>query len=225
MANRLQTARDFNPYAPGVTMEELQQIRRQLAKVMNQRMVRLENTVSPKSGEAYTFGGYDVMQDYLKDKGRKAVSETKGARFSEVMAPKGMTKSDLQKEIRAMQNFESMPSTRISGMHAIERKRIETFTNPDPTITKRKALSEKTVSNKDFYDFLNSKTYEELAKSFSSDILVEEYDRAARKGLTKTQIQRALNEYMQNSKKMSIKGIRRKLSARTIKKKSSRKRK
>ena len=82
----LQYARDFNPYAKDVTLEELQRVRRQLAKVMNQRMVRLEQNKSPITGESYTFGAYDIMRDYLGAKDRN--------RFSEVLKPATMTKSE-----------------------------------------------------------------------------------------------------------------------------------
>lgn len=199
MANRLQYARDFNPYAKGVTLEELQRVRRQLAKVMNQRMVRLEQSKSDITGESYTFGAYDIMSDYLSGKDRN--------RFSEVLKPSNMTKSDIQKEIRALQGFEEMKSSRVGGMKEIERARIKTFTGGDMNI------SEEVVKSKDFYDFLNSATYEELTRSFDSETLIEEYSRAAERGATKKQIVKALNDYSKRSKRVSVKGIQKQLGA------------
>ena len=199
MANRLQYARDFNPYAKDVTLEELQRVRRQLAKVMNQRMVRLEQTKSDITGESYTFGAYDIMSDYLSGKDRN--------RFSEVLKPSNMTKSDIQKEIRALQGFEEMKSSRVGGMKEIERARIKTFTGGDMNI------SEEVVRSKDFYDFLNSATYEELTRSFDSETLIEEYSRAAERGATKKQIVKALNDYSKRSKRVSVKGIQKQLGA------------
>lgn len=199
MANRLQYARDFNPYAKGVTLEELQRVRRQLAKVMNQRMVRLEQSKSDITGESYTFGAYDIMSDYLSGKDRN--------RFSEVLKPSNMTKSDIQKEIRALQGFEEMKSSRVGGMKEIERARIKTFTGGDMNI------SEEVVRSKDFYDFLNSATYEELTRSFDSETLIEEYSRAAERGATKKQIVKALNDYSKRSKRVSVKGIQKQLGA------------
>lgn len=207
MANRLQYARDFNPYGKNVTIEEIQRVRRQLAKVMNQRMVRLEQNKSPITGEPYTFGAYDLMRDYLKKKDRN--------RFSEVLKPKDMSKRDLQKEIRELQGFEELKSSRISGMHQIEKLRKETLTSDvvvDGQIVRR-ALSEETVSNKDFYDFLNSKTYSELVEKIDSDKIVETFDRASTEGATKDQIVSALNEYIKSAKRLSIKGVKRALGA------------
>lgn len=202
----LQYAREFNPYSKDVTLEELQKVRRQLAKVMNQRMVRLENTKSPVTGESYTFGAYDVMRDYLGNRDRN--------RFSEVLNPKDMSKSDIQKEIRVLQGFEDMKSSRIAGMHEIEKARIKTLTEGTGS---REGLSKEVVSNKEFYDFLNSSTYEELSKSFDSETLIEEYSKAAERGATKRQIVRALNKYSKESKRMSVKGVRKQLGAIKIK--------
>ena len=212
MANRLQSARDFNPYGAGVTMDELRKVRRQLAKVVNQRMVRLENTKSPITGETYDFGAYDLMQDYLKDKGRNRFDE----RLKVADPSKDYSKRELQKEIRILQNFEQMPSSRVAGQKAIERRRIETFVQGNED-TGRKGLSRATVTNKDFYDFLNSKTYEELSNSFSSDDLVEEYDKASERGLSKDDIIDALEEYAEQHKRMSLKGIKRALRAKKVK--------
>ena len=221
MANRLQSARDFNPYEKGVTMDELQRVHRQLAKVLNQRMVRLENTQSSISGEAYTFGAYDVMQDYLKEQGRQGKNGK--SRFDERIQPKSdgnpLKRGQLQKEILKMQKFEQMPSSRVAGMKAIEKKRIETFVNPDPDLNKRKPLTKKTVNMKEFYDFLNSATFTEIANSISSDVIVEEYDKAADRGVSPKKIAEAFEEYRKKTKRLSVKGLQRKLGAKKLLKK------
>lgn len=210
-AGKLQQARDFNPYEKGVTVEELQKIHRQLAKVLNQRMVRLENTKSSITGEAYTFGAYDLMQDYLDRQGKKGDK----LRFTESLSAGGMSKAELQKEIRKMQRFESFESSRVGGMKAIEARRAKSFT--ERSEEGQTPISAQTVSSKDFYDFLNSKTYEELSRMVSSDVLVEEYDRAAQRGVSREKIEAALQEYVEKARKVSIKGIRRKLRSRKIK--------
>lgn len=215
MANRLQQARDFNPYAADVTVEELQQVRRQLSKVMNQRMKRLEDATSPVTGKKYTYGAYDIMQDYLKKEGRTGKAE--GLRFSETLSAGGKSEDQLKKEIRILQGFEDLPSSRVAGQRAIEQKRIETFVTPDKKKTKRKGLHEPIVSDKDFYDFLNSSTFEEISRSISSDIIVEEYDRAADRGVSREKIEDALKEYMQKAERLSITGVRRKLRSRKLK--------
>lgn len=211
MPGKLQQARDFNPYEKGVTVEELQKIHRQLAKVLNQRMVRLENTKSPITGEAYTFGAYDLMQDYLDRQGKKGDK----LRFTESLSAGGMSKAELQKEVRKMQRFESFESSRVGGMKAIEARRAKSFT--ERSEEGQTPISAQTVSSKDFYDFLNSKTYEELSRMVSSDVLVEEYDRAAQRGVSREKIEAALQDYVEKARKVSIKGIRRKLRSRRIK--------
>ena len=212
MANRLQQAREFDPYGKGVTVEELRAIRRQLSKVMNQRMVRLEQAKSPVTGESYTFGSYDKMQDYLESKGRAPMKGTDIRRFSEVLDP-GMSKRELQKEIRALQGFEEQVSSRVAGMKQIERQRIKTMIEA--------GLDPNTARSKDFYDFLNSKTYEELLKSFTSEDIIEEYDRAAKKEKTSgEEIAEAFRNYIENeSGRISLKSLRASLGTTTIKKK------
>ena len=219
----LQYARQFNPYGKNVSMDELLQIRRQLAKVLNQRMVRLENTKSPITGEAYTFGAYDLMQDYLTDHGKTGDKK----RFTEKLnvnigkdPEKIMDKAAIQKEIREMQGFEDMISSRISGMHAIENQRVKTFETS--VEDGRAALSHETVTNKEFYDFLNSATYEELSKSLDSNDIVELYDRASGEGLSQDEITKAIITYSKRARKISVKGLERSLHRKALKKRKKR---
>lgn len=212
MANRLQQARDFDPYGKGATIEDLRKIRRQLAKVMNQRMVRLEQAKSPVTGESYTFGSYDKMQDYLTAQGRAPIKGTDIRRFSETLDP-GMSRRQLQKEIRALQGFEEQVSSRVAGMKQIERQRIKTMSEA--------GLDPNTARSKDFYDFLNSKTYEELLKSFTSEDIIEEYDRKARKEKTSSEeIAESFRNYLENETgRISLKSLRKSLGTTTIRKK------
>ena len=212
MANRLQQAREFDPYGKGVTIEELRKIRRQLSKVMNQRMVRLEQAKSPVTGESYTFGSYDKMQDYLTAQGKAPIKGTDIRRFSETLDP-GMSRRQLQKEIRALQGFEEQVSSRVAGMKQIERQRIKTMTE--------QGLDPSTARSKDFYDFLNSKTYEELLKSFTSEDIIEEYDRKAKKEKTSgEEIAESFRNYLENETgRISLKSLRKSLGTTTIKKK------
>ena len=118
-----------------------------------------------------------------------------------------------------MQKFEAMPSSRVAGMKAIEKKRVETFLNPNPDIKERSPLHEKTAKSKEFYDFLNSATYQEIASSLSSDIIVEEYDKAADRGVSPERIAEAFEEYRKQTKRLSVKGLKRKLGAKKLIKK------
>lgn len=214
MANRLQAARDFNPYEKGVTKEDLQRIHRQLAKVMNQRMVRLEQAKSKVTGESYTFGAYEKMQDYLEASGRTTKRKEGGLRFDERLNTK-MSMRQLRKEIRAMQGFEASPSSRVAGMKQIENKRIETF--------KQKGLDPKVVSDKDFYDFMNSSTFERLRHMMDSDQINEDYNRKAEEGYTADEIIKALDDYLSTAKRVSVKGMRRSLNMKLVKRKRRKK--
>lgn len=226
MASKLQYARQFDPYAKGNSLDELLRVRRQLAKVMNQRMVRLRDTKSAVTGESYTFGAYDLMQDYLKKQGRNRFSETEIPMTTiKEMAKEGKSVEEIeralirqtQKEIKILQGFEDLKSSRIAGMKDIERQRIQTFIGSRGGTA---PLHEDIVGNKDFYDFLNSATYEEIVEDFDSEKLVEEYDKAAAKGATKEQIVEALNKYVNDLKmneRISVKGIQEALGAIEIK--------
>ena len=219
MANRLQTARDFDPYAKGVTMDELKRIRRQLAKVMNQRMVRLEQAVSPITGEDYTFGSYEKMQSYLTKQGKAPIKGTEKRRFAEALDP-GMSRRLLKKEIRILQGFEQHKSSTVAGMRAIEEKRIQTF--------KAEGLSIRTGRSKDFYDFLNSETYTNLLKTFTSEDIIEEYDKRAiraRKEKKDVDIAEEFQKYLDKGTRMSLKGLRKSMGTTTLRKKPFRVRK
>lgn len=205
----LRAAQTFDPYASDVTRDDLLAIRRQLAKVMNQRMVRLENTKSPITGEAYTFGSYEKMQDYLTKQGRTVTGNRPGGkRFAEQLNV-DMSNKQLIKEIRALQGYSEQPSSTISGMHKIEAKRIKTFED--------KGLDASVVKNKDFYDFLNNTTFDRISKIIDSDKVVEEYNRQAKQGLPVNEIVDAIDKYVQGRDRVSIKGLKISLSMRRVK--------
>lgn len=198
--NNLQAARSFDPYAKDVTREELLQIRRQLAKVMNQRMVRLENARSPVTGEDYTFGSYDKMQDYLEKAGRQKMADREGGlRFAETLNV-DMSNRQLIKEIKALQGYSGHISSTVAGMHKIEKKRQETF--------EAKGLDPKVVSSKDFYDFLNTQTFDRIANILNSDMVNEEVNRVAKEGAPMDQIIDAIDKYLDTAEDVSVKGLR-----------------
>ena len=197
----MEYARSFNPYARGVDIEELQRVRRQLAKVMNRRMQRLEQAKSPVTGEAYTFGAYEKMSGYLQEHDRK--------RFSETLKANGMTAQELRREIRVLQGFEEMPSSTPGGMSRIESKRIKTLAE--------QGVSLKVAGSKSFYDFLNSKTFKEASQRFDSSDVRDAYARAADQGIPSSRIMKALDRYITQTKRSSLKGLKKALSPQTLK--------
>lgn len=191
--------RTVNIYQTSMTTYQMQEIRRALAKQANQRMVRLERTTSKITGDTYTFGAYDVAQEYLRATG-KVGKDGKGARFSERKEAYS-DMSELRREISTLQNFLNAPSSTISGMREIEKQRIKTFEEQGIHF----------ANTKEFYDFANSEEFNELRYSFDSDQVVEIYDEAREK-LTHEEIvkrmSQAVEDYGNRTTRASIKDLR-----------------
>lgn len=185
--------RTLDVYAGSHSVEELQEIRRVLAKQANQRIVRLERAESKITGERFsTFGAVTDVYDYLGNKGRRRFSESKT----------GVKRSDeLRREITVLQGFLGRKSSTVKGMREIENKRIKTFKN--------KGI--KFSNTKEFYEFLNSQTFKNLVTSgFTSEQIVEAYDSAREKQTDDEVVKKmskALDEYRQGEKKVSIKNL------------------
>lgn len=169
----------------GMSAPELQQVRRKLAKRANQRMLRLERSMSDVSGEAYHAGAYDIAQEYLKERGR-------GTRFSESINYEKDSVYRLKKEILELDKFLHSKTSTIVGNREAEQKRIDTFTGSEW------GLDEKTVTSKEFYDFLQSSAYDYfLANSFTSEQLVDIYDTFREAGAGASKIQEAIDDFKQ----------------------------
>ena len=149
----------YNPYK-SANAEELNAIRRTLAKRANQRLVRLERAYSDITGESYaSYGASEYAYNYLASQGRKRFSENKN--YSDDF-------NLLRKEILEIQKFLGSKSSLVSGQREIEQKRIKTFESKGIRFS----------GNKEFYDFLNSKDFADLSKSFDSDKIIELYDQS-----------------------------------------------
>lgn len=161
------------------SVKELQQVRRQMAKTANQRMVRLESHKSAVTGEAYTWGAHELAQEYLRNKGRRG---RKGQlRYNENMTAY-KTKAELQAEINELKAFLKARTSRYGEQKKIEKARIEKFESgkwggaPGEDGKRRKL---KFASNKQFFDFLSSDLFKNLASAFTSEQVVELYDAAS----------------------------------------------
>lgn len=152
----------------------LQQYARKLSKRANQRMLRLERAKSNITGESYaSYGAYVNYAQWSLTEGKR--------RFEENY--KGWGDNPLRLRIARLQQFLNAESSTVSGQRAIERRRIETFSSgkwksgryaDDLANTQRKIVS---ASNSDFYDFLNSKTFQDLMiAGFTSEQAIELYD-------------------------------------------------
>ena len=164
-------------YRGTYSLDELQRMRRTLAKRANQRIVRLERGESKVTGEKWnTFVAVLDAYDYLnrQKEGRTRFRESKNA----------MTDAqDLKREITVLQGFLGRKSSLVSGMKEIEQKRISAFESGKWGLNwKKKGILNKQLhftSNKEFYDFLNSETFKGLVSTgFTSEQIIELYDSA-----------------------------------------------
>ena len=184
----------FNPYK-SASAEELNSVRRTLAKRANQRIVRLERSYSSITGESYaSYGAIDYAKDYLQKIGRNRFSEKKD--YSDDF-------NLLRREILQLQKFLSSESSTVYGQREIEQKRIKTFESKGIRFS----------GNKEFYDFLNSKDFADLAKQIDSDKIVEYYD-LARENMSDDQVRQILSkavEDMRSKENYSLKDLQREL--------------
>lgn len=183
----------------GMTATELAAIRRKYAKRANQRLVRLERSTSPVTGETYHAGAYDIAQEYLREIGR-------GKRFSESInytktTEEGKIKYDinrLKREILELDTFLHSKTSTISGNKEAEQKRIDTFTS------EKFGFSRETVTSKGFYDFLQSEAYDYFLKnSFTSEQLMDVYDIYRDAGASTYKIRQGLAKYKAHMKEIN----------------------
>lgn len=189
---------DYNDLT-GMSTAELASLRRKLAKRANQRMVRLERSKSPVTGETYHAGAYDMAREYLREIGR-------GKRFSESInytktTLDGQQKLDiyrLKREILELDTFLHSKTSTISGNKEAEQKRIDTFTS------EKFGFSIETVTSKGFYDFLQSQAYDYfLANSFTSEQLMDAYDIYREAGASTYKIRQGLAKYKIHMKELN----------------------
>lgn len=186
MARKPDYLKTTNYWNVSASREALQAVRRKLAKRANQRLVRLERSVSPISGEAYHVGAYDIAQAELGE--RRRYSE-KLDYLTDI--------TELKKEIGQLQAFLNAKSSTVSGNRAIERKRVETLTNLARDEEGHAVISLETATSKGFYDFISSKAYIYLSeKQVDSEGLQEIYDYyTEKKGLSYEDVQGIVDEY------------------------------
>lgn len=163
-------------YGNQYSTAQLQEIRRKLAKRANNSLRDLARNSSPITGEVYnSYGAAVDALDYLKARNRRYFSESLTLTENRTV---------LKVEIQRLQYFLTRPSHTVKGQREIEQKRIETF--------EKKGIH--FASSKEFYQFLNSGTFQSLRKlQYSSEQLLEEYERAREQGMTNDQVMEKLS--------------------------------
>lgn len=158
-ARRRKNEEELNFYSTQISVETLEIVRRRLAKRSNQRMVRLERSVSKISGEAYHIGAYDMAQEYLREQKN---TDKKNLRFSEKLSQRNAEDFESETEYRQyllnevahLQSFLTGKSSTTRGNREIEAKRVETFKNA--------GISEAVATSKSFYNFITGAAYKFL---------------------------------------------------------------
>lgn len=163
-------------YGNQYSTAQLQEIRRKLAKRANNSLRDLSRNSSPITGEVYnSYGAAVDALDYLKARNRRYFSESLTLTENRTV---------LKAEIQRLQYFLTRPSHTVKGQREIEQKRIETF--------EKKGIH--FASSKEFYQFLNSGTFQSLRKlQYSSEQLIEDYERAREQGMTNDQVMEKLS--------------------------------
>lgn len=163
-------------YGNQYSTAQLQEIRRKLAKRANNSLRDLARNSSPITGEVYnSYGAAVDALDYLKARNRRYFSESLTLTENRTV---------LKAEIQRLQYFLTRPSHTVKGQREIEQKRIETF--------EKKGIH--FASSKEFYQFLNSGTFQSLRKlQYSSEQLIEDYERAREQGMTNDQVMEKLS--------------------------------
>lgn len=187
----------------GYTLEELDRMRRKLAKRANTRLLSLE-----RAGRDYW--AYDIAQQYLNARNRR--------RFSE-RGFKGSSRNAIR-ELEEIISFLNSASSTISGSKAIEDKIKSSFA--------RKGVNVDELGSRDFFDFLDWYNSDKRGRSkIQSAIAIDFYNKAIQQGKTKEDVQAAIEQFKQGRASLrdmySANGIR--YNATDINKISRRKRK
>lgn len=194
-----------------VLLPDLAEMRAQLAKNTNQRLRELE-------AAGLDFYAYDKVADYL----RTHRPEADKVRFSQSKNYLSGKESEaaLKAEISTLQSFLTSESSTVSGQKRIEARRIATFGNWKPKGARGsfKGIDlSREASTKQFYRFLNSQTFKNLRKVFSSEQIFRAYKEGSVDGSrNQRKIQKAMQDYIESSEVKSIKGLFEKVNANPI---------
>lgn len=173
---RRDSALTADVYGNQYSTAQLQEIRRKLAKRANYSLRDLARNSSPITGEVYnSYGAAVDALDYLKARNRRYFSESLTLTENRTV---------LKAEIQRLQYFLTRPSHTVKGQREIEQKRIATF--------EKKGIH--FASSKEFYQFLSSEVFQSLRKlQYSSEQLIEDYERAREQGMTNEQVMEKLS--------------------------------
>lgn len=155
--------------------EQKAQIATQLAKRANTRLGSLRKAQGEKSAQ-YAQASAEV---YLRQQKRNKFYEGK----------KYKTEQQLNRALNELNFFLNRKTSTLSGLRQVEQQRLDTF-------KKKYEIEFTTKKDKDeFFNFLNSKQYEDLRKNASSEQIQQMYNDAQDAGLKKKEILNAFKDF------------------------------
>lgn len=200
-------------YTAKLSESELRMIRKTLAKRANQRLVRLERAESTVTGEKFSsYGASEIAYDYIEQTRYSDIEKNEPGklRFSESFGYDVGSAWDLKREIVKLQTFLLSKSSTVAGQKEIEKKRIKTFESGDWGTDGGAPVQVKFATNKEFYAFLSSKTFDNLVKKgFTSEDIVDVFIRSMDKEdsveKAKEKMAKALDEFEKPDVKVNLK--------------------
>lgn len=179
----------FNPYLSSKSDKELYEIRKKLAKRLNQRMRRLER-VGIDYG-AIKMYREEVARYYAGNKGfKESLGKTKGI--------------SVKHEISLIQNLLNRPTSTLQGITRIRKKAMNTF-------EEKYGVKFKNVQQ--YEDFIDSKTWEKMEDLFGSSTAL---DIIATSNKTISQVRKAVEEYITKTDKYTSSDIAKQLGFKSL---------
>lgn len=180
----------FNPYLSKKSDTELYEIRRTLAKRLNQRMRRLEQAGIE----------YGAIKKYKQEvaryyAGKKGFTESRGK-------TKGLT---VKHEISLIQNLLNLPTSTLPGIKKIRKKAMNTF-------EEKYNVHFKNVQ--EYEDFIESDTWKKMDQLYGSGSAL---DLIAVSGKTIEQVRKAVETFIAKTDKYKSEDIAKQLGFKSLK--------
>lgn len=179
----------FNPYLTKKSDKELYEIRRKLAKRLNQRMRRLERAGIDYG--AIKMYRQDLARYYA---GKKGFTESRGK----------TTGISVKHEISLIQNLLNLPTSTLPGIKKIRKKAMSTFES-------RYNVKFKNVQ--EYEDFIASETWKKLDEMFGSGTAL---DIIAKSQKTVSEIQKEVETYIAKTDRYTSSDIAKQLGFKSL---------
>lgn len=185
---------NFNAYAYTGSRQDLEAIRKKLAKRANQRLFRLEQATE-KEGKSYLYGAYEHYA--VKKLGARP-------RWRETLRYDGSITS-LRKEVQEIVTFLNAETSTKSGVLKLEAERDRIFQSGEWGNGRGVKIE---VTDSEFYRFLSSGILKgKLADYFTSAQIISAYEKARESGKEVDDILSAFTEFSASQHAKSLAGL------------------